>query len=149
LAKRWPESANRREILMISDGIDVLQTGPNPPYLEEAIDRTQRAGIQVYAIYASGVGHSGHSLYRINWGQNNLAQLTELTGGESYFQGFQTPISYAPYLEQFADRLNHQYRLEFLAPQDRRETFRRIRLQTEVPNAELLAAERICVPAGK
>ena len=103
LTKRWPESANRREILMISDGIDLLQTGPTPPYLEEAIDRTQRAGIQVYAIYASGVGHSAHSMYRINWGQNNLAQLAELTGGESYFQGLQTPISYAPYLEELAD----------------------------------------------
>jgi len=149
LTKRWPESANRREILMISDGIDLLQTGPTPPYLEEAIDRTQRAGIQVYAIYASGVGHSAHSMYRINWGQNNLAQLAELTGGESYFQGFQTPISYAPYLKDFAERLNHQYRLEFLAPQDKRATFRSIRLETEVPNAELLAAERIYVPAGK
>ena len=149
LTKRWPESTNRREILMISDGIDLLQTGPTPPSLEEAIDRTQRAGIQVYALYASGVGHSAHSMYRITWGQNNLAQLTELTGGESYFQGYQTPISYAPYLEELADRLNHQYRLEFLAPQDRRETFRRIRLETEVPNAELVAAERICVPAGK
>lgn len=149
LTKRWPESANRREILMISDGIDVLQTGPNPPDLEGAIDRTQRVGVQVYAVYASGVGHSAHSSYRITWGQSNLEQLAELTGGEAYFQGFQTPISYAPFLEQLADRLNHQYRLELLARQERGRIYQRIRLETEVPNAELLAADRIFVPAGK
>lgn len=149
LTKRWPESANRREILMISDGIDLWQTGPNPPYLLEAIDRTQRAGIQVYAVYASGVGHSAHSSYRITWGQSNLAQLAEQTGGEAYFQGFQTPISYAPHLEQLADRLNHQYRLEFLAKPGRKATYQRVRLETEVPNAELVAAEHVYVPAAK
>ena len=85
----------------------------------------------------------------MNWGQSNLAQLAEQTGGEAYFQGFQTPISYAPYLEQLADHLNHQYRLEFLARQERGGIYRRIRLETEVPNAELLAADRIYVPSGK
>jgi hypothetical protein len=149
LTKRWPESANRHEILMISDGVDILQTGPYPPDLEGTIDRTQRAGVQVYAVYASGVGHSAHSLYRINWGQSNLAQLAEQTGGEAYFQGFQTPISYAPYLEKLADRLNHQYRLTFLPKPEKNATYQRVRLETEVPNAELVAAGRVYVPAAK
>jgi hypothetical protein len=149
LAKRWPESPNRHEALMISGGIDALQSGPNPPYLEAAIDRTQRTGVQVYAIYASGTGHSAHSMFRINWGQNNLAQLTEETGGEAYFQGYQTPISYAPYLDQLADRLTHQYRLTVLASPQKNPSYQTIRLETEVPNAELLAAKRVYVPAAK
>ena len=149
LVKRWPESPNRHEVLMISDGVDEFQSGLNPPYLQGAVDRTQRVGVQVYALYASGVGHSAHSMFRINSGQNNLAQLAEQTGSEAYFQGFQTPIAYAPYLDQFADRLNHQYRLTILANPGGKPDYQKIKLQTEVPNAELVAAERVYVSAAK
>lgn len=149
LIQRWPESPVRREIFMISSGIDRLQPGPSDTYLANAIDRAQRAGIQVYTIYASSAGHFGHSFWRINWGQNNLSQLAEETGGEAYFQGFQTPISFGPYLDEFADRLKHQYRLTFLAKPEKKAGYQRIRLETEVPNTELLAAERVFVPAAK
>jgi hypothetical protein len=77
LMKRWPESLARREIFLVSSGIDRLYSGPNDPYLVEAIERAQRAGIQIYAIYASAVGHFGHSFWRFNWGQNNLSRLAD------------------------------------------------------------------------
>ncbi|MBZ5540254.1 MAG: hypothetical protein LAN61_07000 [Acidobacteriia bacterium] len=149
LIKGWPESPARREIFMISSGIDPLQPGPNDTYLAEAINRAQRAGIQIYTIYASSAGHFGHSFWRINWGQNNLSQLADETGGEAYFQGFQTPISFTPFLEQFADRLKHQYRLTVLAKPGEKAGYQRIRLETEVPNAALVAADRVYVPAAK
>jgi hypothetical protein len=149
LVKRWPESPNRHEVLMISNGIDELQPGLNSSYLAASIDRTQLTGVQVYAIYASGIGHYAHSMFRINTGQNNLAQLAEETGGESYVQGMQTPIAFAPYLDQLADRLNHQYRLTVLAIPGKKANFQNIRLETEVPNAELITAERVYVPAPK
>lgn len=149
LAKRWPESPNRHEVLMISHGIDAFQWGPNASYLQAAIDRTQRMGIQVYAIYYSAIGHYGHSMFRIFWGQNNLAQLTEESGGESYFQGYQSPIAIRPYLDQFANRLNHQYRLTVPASPAKNANFQSIRLETEVPNADLVAAPRVYVPAAK
>jgi hypothetical protein len=128
--KRWPESPARHDIFMISDGIDRLQGGPNDPYLATAIDNAQRAGVQVYTIYASASGHFGHSFWRFNWGQNNLAQLADETGAEAYFQGFQTPVAFAPFLKEFADRLNHQYRLTFLAPAEKKAGFQRIKLET-------------------
>jgi len=149
LIKGWAESPARREIFMISSGIDLLQPGPNDTYLAEAIDRAQRAGIQIYTIYASSTGHFGHSYWRFNWGQNNLSQLADETGGEAYFQGFQTPISFTPFLEQFADRLKHQYRLTVLAKAGEKVSFQRIRLETEVPNAQLVAADKVYVPAAK
>lgn len=149
LIKRWPESANRHEVLMVSSGIDVFDMEPNPPYLLAAVDRAQRAGVQVYTLYASGAGHSGHSMFRINSGQNNLAQVTEQTGGEAYFQGFQTPIAFAPFLKQLADRLRHQYRLTILATPGKKANSQSVRLETEVPNAELVAAESVYVPAAK
>src|SRR5713101_2894600 len=149
LIKRWPHSAARHEVFMISDGIDRLAGGPSNPYLATAIDNAQRAGVQIYTIYASGSGHFGHSFWRFNWGQNNLAQLAEETGAEAYFQGSQTPVAYAPFLKEFADRLKHQYRLTFLAKAGKKAGFQHIKLETEVPNAELVVAEKVYVPAAK
>ncbi|MBZ5661574.1 MAG: hypothetical protein LAO08_14305 [Acidobacteriia bacterium] len=149
LAKRWPESPNRHAVLMISSGIDPWQSGFNPPYLDAAVERAQRAGIQVYAIYASGIGHYAHSMYRVNWGQNNLAQLAEETGGEAHVQGLQTAVSFSPYLDQIADRLTHQYRVTVAANPGKSANYQAIRLQTEVPGAELITEDRIYVPAAK
>ncbi len=147
--KRWPESPARHEILLISDGIDPLQPGTTDSYLDQAVSQAQQTGTQVSAIYASGSGHFGHSLWRINQGQNNLSRLADETGGEAYFQGFETPIAFAPFLDQFADRLNHQYKLTFLATADKKPTRRHVRLETEVPNAELVTADKVYVPAAK
>ena len=147
--KRWPESPARRAVFLISDGIDPLQPGPSDSYLAEAISQAQRTGTQIYAIYVSHVGHFGHSLWRITQGQNNLSQLADETGGEAYFQGFETPIAFAPFLDQFADRLNHQYKLTFLAKADKKTSYQHVRLETEVPNAELVTADKMYVSASK
>ncbi len=146
---RWPESPGRHEILVISDGIDPLQPGTVDSYLDQAVSQAQRTGTQVSAIYASGSGHFGHSLWRITQGQNNLSRLADETGGEAYFQGFETPIAFAPFLDQFADRLNHQYKLTFLANADKKPTRQHVRLETEVPNAELVTADKVYVSAAK
>ena len=147
--KRWPESTARHAILLISDGIDPLQPGTIDSYLDEAVSQAQRTGTQVSAIYASSSGHFGHSLWRINQGQSNLSQLADETGGEAYFQGSETPIAFAPYLDQFTDRLNHQYKLTFLANADKKPSRQHVRLETEVPNAELVTADKVYVPAAK
>jgi hypothetical protein len=149
LIKRWPESTNRREIFLVSAGIDALQPGPANSYLREAVESARRAGIQVYSIYASRSGHAGHSMWQINWGQSNLSQLADETGGEAYFQGLQMPISFGPYLDQFADRLRHQFRLTFLARPRKEPGYQRIKLETEVSNAELVAADEVYVPAAR
>jgi hypothetical protein len=147
--KRWPESTARHEILLVSDGIDPLQPGTTDSYLDEAISQAQRTGTQVSAIYASASGHFGHSLWRINQGQNNLSRLADETGGEAYFQGSETPIAFAPFLDEFADRLRHQYKLTFLAIAQKKSSRPHVRLETEVPNAELVMADKVYVPAAK
>ena len=147
--KHWPDSPARHAILLISDGIDLLQPGTRDSYLDQAVSQAQRTGTQVSAIYASGSGNSGRSRWRINQGQSNLSRLADETGGEAYFQGFETPIAFAPFLDQFADRLNHQYKLTFLANADKKPALRHVRLETEVPNAELVTADKVYVPAAK
>ena len=82
-------------------------------------------------------------------GTESLGQIAEETGGEAYMLGFGPPISFAPYLEDIAERLAHQYRVTVLLKTSTRAGFRDVRFGTEVPNAELVAASRVYVPAGR
>jgi len=150
LLKRWPEGAVRREILMVSDGIDRYGGGgpAEDPYVNSAIEAAQKAGVIIFTIYANGVGHWGHSFWRMNWGQNYLAQIADETGGESYFLGLGTPVSFSPYLDDLSHRLNHQYLLTFLAKPEKKAGLQAVKLRTEVPNAELVSADRVWVPAA-
>jgi hypothetical protein len=147
LIKRWPQSEVRREVLVISDGIDRFGgVGPANPYVDTAIEQAQRAGVIVYAIYATGIGHYGHTFYRINWGQNYLSQVASETGGEAYFLGNETPVSFAPYLDDISKKLNHQYLLGFLATPKKKGGLESVKIRTEVPNAEIVAVDRVWVP---
>ena len=120
------------------------------PYLEEAIEQAQRAGILVSAIYTPGVGHFGHSYWQTYWGQLYLAQLAEKTGGEAYYIGFNgPPVAFAPYLEDLADRLNHQYFLGFLAKPPKKPGLQSVKLRTEVSNVDLVSADGVWVGAAE
>ncbi|MGA8144132.1 MAG: hypothetical protein WB987_09620 [Candidatus Acidiferrales bacterium] len=147
LIRRWPEGKVRREILVVSDGIDRFGgVGPANSYVDTTIEQAQRAGIIIHAIYATGVGHYGHTFWRFNWGQNYLSEMASETGGEAYFQGFETPVSFAPYLEDLTRRVTHQYLLTFLTKPEKKPSLQSVKLWTEVPNAELVAADKVYVP---
>lgn len=151
LLKRWPPSNNRREVLMVSDGIDRLYGSGDlqDPYLTATIDDAQRAGVVVSVIYSPGAGHVGHSYWLNYWGQLYLAELSDRTGGESYYIGMTgAPVAFAPYLNDLASRLNHQYILTFVAKPEKKAGLRRVKVATEVPNAELVAADQVFVPAA-
>lgn len=112
LIKKWPAADARREVLLISSGSDPWSShDPQNPYLQKAIADAQRAGILVHSIYYAGAGHLGHSYSLINWGQNYLSELGDATGGEAYWQGAQSPVSFDPYLKDLAEQLQNQYLL--------------------------------------
>lgn len=151
LLKRWPESSARREVLIVSDGIDrYYGTGDlQDPYLGAAIEDAQRAGVIVFAIYTPGAGHEGHSYWLNYWGQLYLSQLAEETGGEAYYIGFNGPaVAFAPYLDDLSHRLMHQYFLTFLAKPPKKAGLHKVKLTTEVPNAELRGPSRVWVAAA-
>jgi hypothetical protein len=148
LIKRWPASPARHEVLLVTSDVDPLGGSLADPYLDASIEHAQRAGIVVYGIYTPGTGHSGHSFWLMNWGQNHLAQIAEETGGESYMLGFGPPVSFAPYLGEIAERLAHQYLVTFLITPGKKAGLQPVRLTTEVPNAELVAADKVYVPGG-
>jgi hypothetical protein len=150
LIKHWPGNSRRREVVLVTSGIDPLGgVGPIDPYLDTAIDDAQRNGIIVYAIYSPGFGHSGHSVWRMDWGQNHLAQLGEETGGEAYMLGFGAPVSFEPYLAEITDHLAHQYRATVLMKPGKKAGFQDVRFATEVPDAELVSPNRIYVPGSR
>jgi len=151
LMKHWPSGTPniRHEILMISDGIDAdYPGGPADPYVAEAIDALQRAGVVVYSIYEPGAGHFGHSFWRANWGQNYLSQVSEETGGESYYIALSPAVSYAPFLGQLTRQLQHQYLLTFTPKPGQKSGLRDVRVFTEMPNIDLVAADKVFVPAS-
>jgi len=150
LIKRWPAGSRRREVLMISDGID-LYYGEDlqDPYVSHAIEQAQRAGIVIFAIYNPGAGHYAHSYWRSYWGQLYLSQVTDETGGDSYYMGFNGPaVSFVPYLDQLQHRLNNQYLLTFTAKPEKKSGLQPVRLTTELPNTELIGADHVYVPAS-
>jgi len=152
LIKSWPEGAARREVLMISDGIDRLwesdQYNQSDPYVEAVVEQAQRAGIVVSTIYTPGLGHVSHSFWRALWGQSYLSQVADETGGESYAVAFRgAPVAFAPYLENLAQRLTRQYWLTFPAKPQKKARLQPVKATTEVPNAELVSANKVYVPA--
>ncbi len=148
LVKKWPASAARRSVVMITDGIDRYYgtSDLQDPYLEQAIDDADRAGIIVSAIYNPGAGHFAHSYWQSYWGQIYLSELAEKTGGEAYYIGFSgAPVSFTPYLDDLGHRLTHQYLLTFLAKPPKKAGWQHVRLGSEVPNVDLISAGRVYV----
>jgi len=151
LISRWPQSSARHEVLMVSDGIDhVYGGGMENPYVDEAVEKAQRAGVIVYAIYCPGVGHYDHSYWRTSYGQMYLSQLSDQTGGESYYIGFTgAPVSFVPYMDDLNRRFGQQYLLTFIPKPQKKAGMQHIKLSTEIPNVELVGAESVYVPASE
>lgn len=146
LIKKWGTCCVRREVLIISSGIDPLGGfGPENPFADTAIAHAQQAGIQVFVIYTPRAGHGSHSFWQMSWGQNHLAQLAEETGGESYMIGYQAPVSFTPYLKDFGEHLKHQYALTFLANPAAKPGLIPVRFACEIPGAEIIGPSKVFV----
>lgn len=154
LHRRWSSTSHRRVVLLVSNGIDLLrgvadtQPGLNQD-LQAAVEDYQRAGIVVYTLYASGVGRIGRNFFLINNGQSCLARLAAETGGDSYFLGFQTPVSFKPFLDDLEKLLGQQYLLTFQVKPGKNAGLARLKVTAEEPGAVLLAPDRIWVPAAR
>jgi hypothetical protein len=150
LIKTWPATTARREVFMVTDGIDrYYGIGDlQDPYLQAAIDDANKANIQISAIYNPNVGHFGHSYWLTYWGQIFLSRVADETGGEAYYIGMTgAPVSFAPFLEQFGRRLQHQYLLTFIPKPQKKSGWQTIRLTTEIQGVDLISAGRVYVPA--
>jgi hypothetical protein len=150
--KRWhsDSATTRREVLMITSGIDNVYSGAiDNPYVDAAIQDAQCAGVVVYSIYTPSAGHFGHSYFRINWGQNYLSELSEATGGESYYlMGPQAPVSFAPYLKELNAQLPNQFLLTFLAKPEKKPGTESVKVTSELHDVDFVHGEKVCVAAS-
>lgn len=167
LVKGWPQQKVRRQVLMVTDGIDRLRgerpqpsrMGPNfgPVYhsmpsisidATSASETSQRYNVIVSSLYAPGVGRVGRSSWDLQLGQSGLSKIAEETGGELFSLGTSSLVSFKPYLERFQKMLSNQYYVVFQAVPKKKAGFQRVNVQTELPNSELLAPDNVWVSAA-
>jgi hypothetical protein len=153
LMKKWPQTADRREILMFTSGSDALGGGfsSDPytnPYLQEALNRAQRGGFIVYSIYTPTAGFAGRGSLHTTLSQAGLDLLSQATGGETYYLGYGTPVDITSYLADVSYSLKHQYELTFLAKGTNKPSLEPVKVKTEMSNMGLRTAENGYVGSG-
>lgn len=149
LAKNWPshDRTARREVLMVTDGVDNYERryDPDDPYVNGAINDSVRAGLVVYSIYWKNTGRINNTWYETNAGQNLLLEVTEATGGNSYWEGMGNPVSFQPFFQDFRRRLNNQYELNFTAPTSGKPQVESMKVDLHVPSAKVDAPQKVLV----
>ena len=149
LAKNWPshDRTARREVLMITDGVDNYERrfDPDDPYVQTAIKDSVGAGLVVYSIYWRNSGRINNTGYQTNAGQNLLLEVTQATGGNSYWQGLGNPVSLQPLLQDLHRRLNNQYEVSFTAPSNGKPEVESLKVDLHVPSAKVAAPQQVLV----
>jgi hypothetical protein len=155
LMKRWPEDSNRREVIMVTDGIDRFRGGPRyrglsfiSPDVDSASSVAQSTGTIIHTIFTRGVGRLGRNFWAITNGQNGIAKLSDETGGESYYLGTQSPVSFQSFLDDLQKTLDNQYLLEFRAIPGGKSGPHYVQLSTEVAGVELDSADSVWMDAN-
>jgi hypothetical protein len=146
--KRWPETGERKSIILFSSGVDYFRGSFDPvdPDLDTTVAHAQKQNINIWTIYVPDAGHIGQREFRVFNAQSNLSRLSEETGAESYYLGFGTPVTLKPYFDEIQMHLNNQYLLSFVGNGGKKGKFERVRLVSEVPNVEFLVPSEVFLP---
>ncbi|HUD13972.1 MAG TPA: hypothetical protein VMQ56_09990 [Terracidiphilus sp.] len=153
LAKNWPsnDAEARREVVMVTDGVDTYQRrfDPDDPYVQAAEGDAVKAHLVVYAIYWANRGRADSTEVANNAGQNLMVELTEATGGKSFWQGMGNPVSFEPYFDELTRRLRNQYELGFVSPSKGKAEVETMKLKLSAPGDEVNAPQQVLVtPTG-
>ena len=152
LARRWPsdDPKARREVVMITDGVDNYQRrfDPDDPYVQTAINDSVRAGLVVFSMYWQGRGQANSTEVETSAGQNLLLIVSQATGGKSYWAGTGNPVSFEPYFADLRRRLNHQYELSFDIPPGSKPEVKDLKVELRVPAAKVDAPQKVLVGPG-
>jgi hypothetical protein len=168
LVRGWPQQNVRREVLMVTDGLDRLRgvqptpsrLGPNygpvyhsmptlSPDVNSASEISQRYNVLVYPLYAVGVGRAGRSSWDLQIGLSALTKLADETGGDCFSLGTSSLVSFKPYLERLQKMFDSQYYVVFQATPKKKAGLQRVNVTTELPNSEISAPDNAWVPVGK
>jgi hypothetical protein len=141
--KKWPagSSGKARFAIMLTNGVDpyngsTRMSNQDSPYVQEAIDDANRAGVAVYSIY---YGDSGMRTFSANVsGQSYLNQVAGSTGAEAFYEGAGSPISIAPYFRQFLHDISETYIVSFVADANRKNhDLVQVKMSSDIPKLKL------------
>jgi hypothetical protein len=145
LAQHWPSQARgvRREVVLICDGIDPNNPhfDPSDPYVASAIADSVRAGLVVYTIFWQNRSMGDNS----NDGQSSMAEVTQATGGNGYWAGTGNPVSFRPFFDDLARRLDNQYELDFAARLDRKPAIENFKFKVTGMALEVASPQQVYV----
>ena len=147
LVKHWPstESTGRRAVLMLTDGVDRYYGAAivDDPYVDATIEDALKDSVMVYSIYLRGAGVYGRSGGATAVAQSRLIEVSQQTGGHAYFQGLSDPVTITPFLTDFQDRLENQYRVTIEAMKEK--GVQSVKLRTELPGLKVEGPTHIYV----
>lgn len=151
LIRGWPQSASRRVVLMISNGINPAATGKyQDSTAEAALEAAQRAGVTVFVIYHPSADYLTTDYSKLYAGQVQLAHVADETGGEAYFLSFGPLPSLGPFLADLADHLGNQYLLEFLAkPGEEAGALEQVTVKSKITDLEVMVPDKVWVAGRK
>lgn len=155
LMKSWPVGDNRREVILLTDGIGrshfhfgwrAYQIDPDA---DAAAAVAQKTGTNIFSIFSPGAERYRRGYWASINGQMNLSRLSERTGGASFYLGTHFPVSIAPYLSEVQSMLDNQYILSFSIEPGKKSGFQPVKLSTEVAGVDLAAHDAVWVAGGQ
>lgn len=146
LMSGWTPATERREVLMITSGLDNSPAGAafcgNP---DSAIAEAERAGVSVYAIYHPVANYATEDWQRVDNGVVELSHICYETGGEAYFVTHSAMETIAPYLDDIAEHLDNQYAVTAVFDATALPGLRNLYLHPVSLNLELMAPAKVWV----
>lgn len=146
LIKGWSPAAERREVLMITSGLDNTPAGwGSCGTADGAIAAAERAGVSVYAIYHPAANYATEDWGRVDSGVVELSHVCYETGGEAYFVTHSAMETIEPFLSDIAEHLDNQYRLTAVFDVLGESGLRNLYLHPVSPDLELMVPAKVWV----
>jgi hypothetical protein len=145
----WPQKTLRREIILVSSGIDDSTTeGAAFVRAETVIDDADRAGIVIYALYNPAANYRSTEWSKVESGETGLAHTCYETGGEAYFLSHDPVETVGSFLIDISEHLTHQYLVKFRLSPGPESGVQTVFVFSESFDQELMKPDRVWVPAG-
>jgi hypothetical protein len=156
LMKSWPVAENRREVIMVADGIgreryhhSWRRGYVSDPDVDTASAVAQKTGTNIFNIYAPGAARYHRTYWEGANGQMNMTRLSNSTGGASFYLGLHSPVSLRPYFQQLQTIFDNQYLLSFYPKSGKKSGLQSISLSTEVAGVDFSAHDAVWVAGNK
>jgi len=78
-------------------------------------------------------------------GQSYLIDVTQATGGKSFWMGMGNPVSFEPYFKELTRIFQNQYELAFAAPEAGKPRVEDMKLKFKVPDAEVDSPQNVMI----